>query len=148
VQNLQLEYRTCRHCIITYLSVYLQADSSLKDIFVPICTLVYLLLHESFCKQNAYVYILKTRIKMIHVRVDKPHTDPVGKTLEILEADLMKVDYTNYDTIIINNGHEIEFERLERFANLFVNSDINLFVSGNSCTQISNLKNIADVYED
>ena len=83
---------------------------------------------------------------MIHVRVDNPHTESVGKTLEVLEADLMQVDYENYDTIIINNGHE--FENLENFATLFLNSDINLFISGNLCTQISNLKDIADVYEE
>ena len=83
---------------------------------------------------------------MIHVRINKPHTETVGKTLEIIEANLMQVDYENYDTIIINNAHT--YSDLKKFATLCIDSKVNLFLSGKLTTVLSDLEDIAYIYEE
>lgn len=90
---------------------------------------------------------------MIHVKVGEPHTDSFrtlnideGKTLEIIEVDPMLVNYKQYDTIIINDGHEQN--NLKVFAKLCKAANIRLLVSGDPGTSLEELRDIADVYED
>ena len=83
---------------------------------------------------------------MIHVKVGIPHTKTAGKTLEIIEVDPMLVNYRQYETIIINDGHEQQ--NLKVFANLCKAANIRLLVSGNPSAALEELRDIADVYED
>ena len=83
---------------------------------------------------------------MIHVKVGIPHTKTAGKTLEIIEVDPMLVNYKQYETIIINDGHEQQ--NLRPFANLCKAANIRLLVSGQPSLALEELRDIADVYED
>lgn len=83
---------------------------------------------------------------MIHVKVGTPHIKSVGKTLEIIEVDPMLVNYKQYETIIINDGHEQQ--NLRPFANLCKNANIRFLVSGQPSMALEELRDIADVYED
>ena len=83
---------------------------------------------------------------MIHVKVGTPHTETTGKTLEIIEVDPMLVNYKQYNTIIINDGHEQQ--NLKVFATLCKAANIRLLVSGNPSTALEELRDIADIYED
>lgn len=83
---------------------------------------------------------------MIHVKVGTPHTETTGKTLEIIEVDPMLVNYKQYNTIIINDGHEQQ--NLKVFATLCKAANIRLLVSGNPSTTLEELRDIADIYED
>ena len=83
---------------------------------------------------------------MIHVKIGVPHTDTEGRTLEIIEVDPMLVNYKQYDTIIINDGHEQQ--NLKAFANLCKKANIRLLVSGAPSLALEELKDIADVYEE
>ena len=69
-----------------------------------------------------------------------------GRTLEIIEVDPMLVNYRQYDTIIINDGHEQQ--NLRPFANLCKAANIRLLVSGQASAALEELKDIADIYED
>ncbi len=83
---------------------------------------------------------------MLHVRIGTPHTDTVGKTIEVIDANLMDVDYQNYDSVIINNAHT--YTNLKEFATLCINSKVNLFISGDLTTVLSDLEEIAYIYEE
>jgi len=83
---------------------------------------------------------------MIHVKVGTPHTDTEGRTLEIIEVDPMLVNYKQFDTIIINDGHEQP--NLKVFANLCKKSNTRLLVSGHQSTTLEELRDIADIYEE
>ena len=83
---------------------------------------------------------------MIHVKVGIPHVKSEGRTLEIIEVDPMLVNYRQYDTIIINDGHEQQ--NLRPFANLCKAANIRLLVSGQPSIALEELKDIADIYED
>lgn len=83
---------------------------------------------------------------MIHVKVGTPHIKTQGRTLEIIEVDPMLVNYKQYDTIIINHGHE--HENLKPFASLCKAANVRLLVSGNISVALEELRDIADVYED
>lgn len=83
---------------------------------------------------------------MIHIKVGSPHIKTTGKTLEIIEADPMLVNYRQYETIIINDGHEQQ--NLRPFANLCKAANIRLLVSGQPSMALEELRDIADVYED
>ena len=83
---------------------------------------------------------------MIHVKVGTPHINAEGRTLEIIEVDPMLVNYKQYDTIIINDGHEQQ--NLRPFANLCKAANIRLLVSGQPSMALEELRGIADVYED
>ena len=83
---------------------------------------------------------------MIHVKVGTSHVTTEGRTLEIIEVDPMLVNYKQYDTIIINDGHEQQ--NLKVFANLCKAANIRLLVSGNPSAALEELRDIADVYED
>lgn len=83
---------------------------------------------------------------MIHVKVGTPHTETTGKTLEIIEVDPMLVNYKQYNTIIINDGHEQQ--NLKVFATLCKAANIRLLVSGNPSTALEELRDIADIYEE
>ena len=83
---------------------------------------------------------------MIHVKVGIPHTKTTGKTLEIIEVDPMLVNYRQYETIIINDGHEQQ--NLRPFAKLCKSANIRLLVSGQPSMALEELRDIADVYED
>ena len=83
---------------------------------------------------------------MIHVKVGSPHTKTLGRTLEIIEADPMLVNYKQYDTIIINHGHE--YYNLRPFASLCKAANVHLLVSGNVSVALEELRDIADIYED
>ena len=86
------------------------------------------------------------RVEMIHVKIGVPHTQTEGRTLEIIEVDPMLVNYKQYDTIIINDGHEQQ--NLKVFANLCKGANIRLLVSGEASMALEDLRDIADVYED
>ena len=83
---------------------------------------------------------------MIHVKVGIPHVKSEGRTLEIIEVDPLLVNYRQYDTIIINDGHEQQ--NLRPFANLCKAANIRLLVSGQASAALEELKDIADIYED
>ena len=87
---------------------------------------------------------------MIHVKTGTPEWTPewkpVGKTLEIIEVDPMLVHYKQYNTIIINNGHEQQ--NLKVFAKLCKAANIQVLISGRACPALEELRDIADVYED
>ena len=83
---------------------------------------------------------------MIHIKVGTPHVKSEGKTLEIIEVDPMLVNYKQYETIIINDGHEQQ--NLRPFANLCKAANIRLLVSGQPSMALEELRDIADVYED
>ena len=83
---------------------------------------------------------------MIHVKVGIPHVKSEGRTLEIIEVDPLLVNYRQYDTIIINDGHEQQ--NLRPFANLCKAANIRLLVSGQPSMALEELKDIADIYED
>ena len=83
---------------------------------------------------------------MIHVKVGTPHVKTEGRTLEIIEVDPLLVNYRQYDTIIINDGHEQQ--NLRPFVNLCKAANIRLLVSGQASAALEELRDIADVYED
>ena len=83
---------------------------------------------------------------MIHVKVGSSHIKTEGRTLELIEADPMLVNYRQYDTIIINDGHDQQ--NLKVFANLCKAANVRLLVSGNKSMSLEELRDIADIYED
>ena len=83
---------------------------------------------------------------MIHIKVGTPHVKSEGKTLEIIEVDPMLVNYRQYETIIINDGHEQQ--NLIPFANLCKAANVRLLISGKPSIALEELRDIADVYED
>lgn len=83
---------------------------------------------------------------MIRVKVGTPHWKTAGKTLEIIEVDPMLVNYKQYDTIIMNNGHEQQ--NLKAFSNLCKAANVQVLISGRACPALEELRDIADVYED
>ena len=83
---------------------------------------------------------------MIHIKVGTPHIESEGRTLEIIEVDPMLVNYKQYDTIIINDGHEQQ--NLRPFAKLCKAANVRLLISGQPCVALEELIDIADVYED
>lgn len=85
-------------------------------------------------------------MKMLRVKVGEPQWTTMGRTLELIEVDPMLVHYKQYDTIIINNGHEQE--NLKVFAKLCKAANIQLLVGGQSSIALEELRDIADVYED
>ena len=83
---------------------------------------------------------------MIHVKVGRPHIKTFGRTLEIIEVDPMLVNYKQYDTIIINDGHTQQ--NLKSFATLCKAANIRILISGNPSIALEELRDVADVYED
>lgn len=83
---------------------------------------------------------------MIHVKVGTPEWTPMGRTLEIIEVDPMLVNYKQYDTIIINNGHTQQ--NLKTFSKLCKAANVQVLISGQACPELDELRDIADVYED
>lgn len=83
---------------------------------------------------------------MIHIKVGSPHTKSQGRTIIVIEADPMLVNYRQYDTIIINDGHEQQ--NLKVFAKLCKAANVQLLVSGNPSPALEELRDMADIYED
>ena len=83
---------------------------------------------------------------MLHVKVGNPQWKTMGKTLEIIEVDPMLVNYKQYDTIIINNGHEQD--NLKLFAKLCKAANVQLLVGGQISVPLEELRDIADTFED
>lgn len=83
---------------------------------------------------------------MIHVQVGNPQWEPRGRTLELIEVDPMLVNYKQYDTIIINNGHEQS--NLKVFATLCRAANVQLLVGGQPSIALEELRDIADTFED
>lgn len=82
---------------------------------------------------------------MIRVKIGKPQWKPTGRTLEIIDVDPMMVHYKQYNTIIINNGHEQG--NLKVFAKLCKAANVQLLVGGQPSMALEELRDIADVYE-
>lgn len=83
---------------------------------------------------------------MIHIKVGSPHIKTQGRTVELIEADPMLVNYRQYDTVIINDGHK--HQNLKVFANLCKGANVCLLVSGKPSPALEELRDIADIYED
>ena len=83
---------------------------------------------------------------MIHVRIGSPQWKTTGRAVELIDVDPMFVNYKQYDTIIINNGHEQS--NLKVFANLCKAANVQLLVGGQPSIALEELRDIADVYED
>lgn len=81
---------------------------------------------------------------MIHVKKGNPQWEPMGRTLEIIEVDPMMVNYKQYDTIIINNGHDQS--NLKVFAKLCKAANVCILISGTK-ESLEELRDIADVFE-
>lgn len=83
---------------------------------------------------------------MIRVKVGKPQWKTTGRTVELIDVDPMLVNYKQYDTIIINNGHEQT--NLKVFATLCKAANVQLLVGGQVSMALEELRDIADTFED
>jgi len=83
---------------------------------------------------------------MLHVKVGEPQWTTMGKTLELIDVDPMLVNYKQYDTIIINDGHTQG--NLKVFANLCKDHGVSLLVGGQASVALEELREIADKFED
>ena len=83
---------------------------------------------------------------MIHVKVGTPQWKPTGRTLELIDVDPMLVNYKQYNTIIINNGHEQD--NLKVFAKLCKAANVQLLIGGQPSIALEELRDIADKFED
>lgn len=84
---------------------------------------------------------------MIHVKVGREsfQWEPVGRTIEIIEADPMLTNHLQYDTIIVNNAHLQP--NIKSFASLCKNANVRVVIGGLQCDLLDELVDIADVYE-
>ena len=84
---------------------------------------------------------------MIHVKIGEPsyHWDTVGKTLFVIDGELMLTNYKQYDSIVVNEAHK--YPNLRVFANLCKNANINLKIGGFLNENTSKVLEIADRLE-
>ena len=84
---------------------------------------------------------------MIHVKVGREsfQWEPVGRTVEIIEADPMLTNHLQYDTIIVNHAHQQP--NIKAFASICKKDDVRVVIGGLHCDLLEELVDIADVYE-
>ena len=84
---------------------------------------------------------------MIHVKIGEPSYcwDTMGRTLFVIEGDLMLTNYKQYNTIVINEAHQ--YPNLKTFATLCKKENVNCLIGGFLNANTQQVLEIADKFE-
>ena len=84
---------------------------------------------------------------MIHVKIGEPsyQWNTYGRTIYVLDGDLMLTNYKQYNTVVINEAHN--YPNLKTFASLCKKANVHCLIGGFLNANTMEVLEIADKFE-